>query len=167
MSTKEKELESTEYPIKQFLDGINVSATLITFGIILYFLPNFFIYETLTSIVSIFSIIIGIMGLSIELSKKNGEGLGLSDLGVGLGLLILWVFIYYYFPYIWINFLSFILLLIGLYGSIGGFLKLCYGILAKGKSKSNVVLNLLVVLIQVIGFISAVITIVSAFTSFL
>lgn len=167
MSIKEDEYQNKEYPIGKFLDGLSMSATLILFGIILYFIPEFFLYETLTSIVSISSIIIGIMGLSFELSKKNGEELGLSDLGVGLGLLILWIFIYYYFPYVWINFFSFVLLLVGMYGSIAGFLKMFHGILAKGESKGNILLNLIVVLVQIIGFVSAVITIASAFTNFL
>lgn len=149
---------------EDIIEGISLSIVFIAIGIALYFLPTFFLNEIFTAIVSIISLIIGIIGLSIELSKMSEKSIGRDDFGVGLGFLIAWAAIYFYVPFKWVNFVSVFILFFGLYGFTSGLIKMVYGFFKEGDSKSRILIKFLLIILQLIGFISAVLTITSAFT---
>lgn len=147
---------------EKLIEGISLATTFILFGIFLYFTPEFFLYKTLTTVLGLLSIVIGIMGLSFEMSKINDESVGFSDLGLGLGFLIVWAIIYYYLPNVWINIFSSLFLFFGLYGSFSGTIKVAYGFVFKRESRWKLTSKALVILLQLIGFVSAILTIVNS-----
>ena len=147
---------------EDIIEGISISIVFIVIGIALFFLPTFFKNEIFTTIVGVISLVIGIIGLSLELSKMSEKSIGLDDFGVGLGMLIVWAAIYFYVPFKWMNFISIFILFFGLYGFISGIVKMVYGFFQANDSKSEIFIKVILIIIQLIGFISAVVTIVSA-----
>lgn len=147
--------------IVKIINGVSISAVFIVLGIIFYFQPTFFYYEVLTAIMGLISITIGIVTLSFELSKINEDTVGFSDLGLGLGILVIWAMLYYYLPYVWINIIGVLLLFFGLYGTLSGAAKLLLGFINNKDSRGKIMIKSLLIFLQLVGFVSAVITIMS------
>ncbi len=75
----------------------------------------------ISRIASIIIGIIGIIGMTIELSKLIEKKInGITDFGVGITLLVIWGSTYYYFNHPICNFLILFLLLLGCYGCLIG-----------------------------------------------
>lgn len=121
--------------------GIAMALTAFIVSIFLYFQPNY--YGPVTNGVAIALIVLGIMGLGFELEKISSgqwdnltgqpQGSGIFDnLGIGLGFLVVWATVYYYFPMIWVNVLTSVVLLFGVYGTILGVLNWFFGIMPRG-----------------------------------
>lgn len=147
---------------KGIIEGISLATAFIIGGIILNFIPNYFYFEILSTIMGLLLITFGIIGLSIELSKMSAKTVGFSDLGVGLGLLIVWALLYYYLPYVWVNIVGFFFLLFGLYAAISGMITLIYDSFNNENDRNKIITKIVVILLQLIGFISALLTIIGS-----
>ena len=109
--------------------GIAAAIMFFTVSIILHFNPTYF--GLLTKAVSIGFIVVGFMGLGLELNKiatrrprisrTVGEKHGVFDnIGIGIGLLIIWLALGHYHRFIIVSILVSPLLLFGVYGTILG-----------------------------------------------
>ncbi len=118
--------------------GIALSLTAFVIAIFLYFQPNYF--GVMTNGAAVALIVLGIMGLGLELEKISSgqrgnltgepKGSGIFDnLGIGLGFLVVWATVYYYFPLTWINVITSPMLLFSVYGINLGILNWLFAIL--------------------------------------
>ncbi len=116
-------------------DGIALAFTAFIISIYLYFQSGYF--GLLTNAVAIFLIVVGLAGFGIELEKmtskkldalidkKGGSGI-FDNLGIGLAMFVVWAALRYYFPMIWVNALTFLLLLFSVYGMALGFINILF-----------------------------------------
>lgn len=109
---------------------------------------------------TILFLLIGIIGLGIELNKLGDQTvkLGFDDLGIGSALLIVWATIYYFFPIWWVNLITIILLFFGVYGTTVGAIKIMRNLFL---SKKGFLVKLPIVIVQFAAFIAAIFTILS------
>jgi len=126
--------------------GIALAATAFIISIFLYFQPQYF--GVPTKAIAIIFIVIGFGGLGIELEKltsdkrrstissKKGSGI-FDNLGIGFALFIAWATIYYYFPIVWVNVLTSVFLIFGVYGMTLGFTNIFFRATSKSRAKSN------------------------------
>lgn len=126
--------------------GIALAVGAFIISIFLYFQSQYF--GILTTPVAVFLIVLGFAGLGIELNKITSEtldslidrekGPGVFDnLGLGISLLVVWGALYHYFPAVWVNVLTFPVLLFGTYGTSLGLVNLLFLVLAKSSPKTT------------------------------
>lgn len=108
-------------------NGLALAGACIIILIFLSFNLDYLGNVLISRIASIIIGIIGIIGMTIELSKLIEKKInGITDFGVGITLLVIWWSIYYYFNHPICNFLILFLLLLGCYGCLIGIAKILY-----------------------------------------
>lgn len=146
----------------KFIEGISLGLVFIITGIIL---PLFFFSKGLLVVCSIL-ISLGIAALGIELEKVE-RGHGFSDFLLGIGFLLSGISIVLLFPNFVIKIISLILIVIGLYGSILGILKLINQIkndtnyLPEINSSSSKIKIIYSAILSLTGFIANIVTVIS------
>ncbi|KYG92157.1 hypothetical protein [Metasolibacillus sp. FSL K6-0083] len=151
---------NVESKVKDIQQGIALSITFFIIGGLLYFNPYYTGSIVFSYLLTILSLLIGIIGLGIELNKLGDQTvkLGFDDLGIGLGLVIAWATIYYFFPIWWVNLITLILLFFGIYGTTIGAIKVLRNLFL---SKKSFLLKLPIVIVQFTAFIAAIFTILN------
>lgn len=106
-------------------DGVALAGSFILVVIFLSVNSDYLGHELISRIVAIIFGILGIGGMTSELSKIiNKKVDGIMDLVVGTIILILWGGIYYHWDYPVVNFFLLFLLLLGFYGVLIGIAKI-------------------------------------------
>ena len=106
-------------------DGVALAGSFILVVIFLSVNSDYLGHELISRIVAIIFGILGIGGMTSELSNIiNKKVDGIMDLVVGTIILILWGGIYYYWDYPVVNFFLLFLLLLGFYGVLIGIAKM-------------------------------------------
>lgn len=144
-------------------NGQAIGLSFLSIGFILQFLPEYFGNAWVTNTIKIVFIIIGALGMCLELGKKKSEIKGLDNFLLGILFGGLWWFLYYKFDYWMLNIAIFVLLIIGVYAFFLGFQQILYSMIGRkqgDKTKSlskdeyleifTKVLGLLLVLAQII-----------------
>ncbi|NRS52071.1 hypothetical protein [Brevibacillus sp. HB2.2] len=142
------------------INGFSVAITALICGYLVY-KTVFFENEIATNIISLLLFVFGIMGLSIETGKLNKKTLGFGDVGIGLGLILICFGIYYYFPYLIVKIIISPFLLFSVYGVISGLILLIMSIFSNKQGWKEKLTKTVIVIIQVIGFASAILTIIT------
>lgn len=140
MEKKEKKIEFSE-EIDNSINGYAVAFTFI--GISIFLINNLeYFGNKIVSIVilSIFSII-GVLGTFSEL-EKNTKIKGLGDLIVGLLFFSVWLLIYFFGKSIVANVLGFIIMIIGVYGTLLGIIKLLVSIFYQKSQNEKKIKNI-------------------------
>lgn len=123
------------------ISGYALAITFIGIGIFLLNNLDYFGNRTISIVIlSIFSII-GVLGTFVEFGKSKIIK-GLDDLGAGLFFFIPWLLIYIFGKAIWLNILGFVLLVIGVYGMVTGFIKVIVSIFYQNSSKETKIKNI-------------------------
>jgi hypothetical protein len=149
--------------LEDVINGISIAISFLVFALLIYMFPNYLGNTILSTILSIIFVVIGLIGLSFELSKLNEQKLGFDDIGIGLGLLIIWAVIHHYFPYIWVNWLTTLLFVFGTYGTILGSFKNIYSFAFKTQDNKTRWLKIGIFLVQLLGFGATILQYLTSF----
>lgn len=125
--------------IEDSIDGLALASALLIVGGVILWLPNYLHNEIANSIVAYFVITVGILGLSYELDKLNGDSnkLGFFDIGLGFFFVIFWIVLHYYFDNLIVNILLIVPLFMGVYGIARGIVRTIFEIF-NTKGKDNI-----------------------------
>jgi hypothetical protein len=136
----------------EFVSGFGLAFAFIILAIFVYLSPEYFNSYWVSTIVSSFCMIFGIIGLGTELNKLNNDesNLGFDDLGIGLAFFIIWSVIYYNFQIIWLNYILLVILLIGLYGICTGLASIIHNIFSS-DSRTKMAIKIPIGLLQVVA----------------
>jgi hypothetical protein len=147
IATKKNTPKSKE---DNFAHGSGIAIAFILSGLFLYLSPSYYGYKIVSYIVSSIFVIFGIVGLGIELNKiiNRDKAIRLDNLGLGLGMLLAWGILYNFYPYPLLNFFTFALLFLGLYGVSYGTISIILGI-KKVDGKSNKLVSILLLMAQI------------------
>lgn len=122
--------------IDSAISGYTLAITFVGIGIFLLNNLDYFGNKIVSIVIlSIFSFI-GIIGTFIELGK-NKEIKGFDDIGMGMFFFIPWFLIYFFGQRLWLNIVGFIFLIIGVYGLVGGCIKIVVSFIINEKSSDN------------------------------
>ena len=105
-------------------NGICISGAFIFILGFLYLNPDYLGNRVVNGMISTLSGIIGIVGLTVELSKLMKKIDGLIDLGSGCFFIVIWQVIYDNWNYAFLNFLILFFLFFGVYGILNGVAKI-------------------------------------------
>lgn len=169
--TKEKKTMFSE-EIDSTINGLSLGISFVIIGLILTFKSDYFGNNIANSIVQWCFIIIGALGLAVEVPKflkRNGIQ-GTDDLLLGAFFFGVWLILYLLVSKTWVNILSFFLLLIGLYALIKGAVEIFYSLSCASKNgqKTNKIsikklfTNIILLLTQLASFALVVVQIVKA-----
>lgn len=180
--------------------GLSLALSMFIIATLLYFLPLYF--GSLTLGVSITLVIIGLIGVGSDLDSLSSRQSTIADGFVrgkdiynnfffGLALIIVWASVYYWWNSIWVNIAISVVLLLGiysvLYGFVNGVVDFVVGqeSLARRKieieassDKKSALLELnsdryavilrviIVVIVGLVSFVSSILTILSVLAQF-
>lgn len=146
--------------VEDIQNGIAISITFFCVSGLLYFNPNYTGSVILSYLLTTLFLLIGIIGLGVELNKLGDQSvkLGFDDLALGLGLLAVWVTFYYFFPVWWVNLLTIVFLFLGVYGITIGAIKILRNLFL---SKKSFLVKLPIVIVQFSAFLAAIFTILN------
>jgi hypothetical protein len=148
---------------KKILEGIAVAFGLLTGGLLLYFIPNFLGNKTITLIVSICLLILAIVGFSNEISKTIDKSYDFTANVVMGGIVIIGAFsLHYYFSTWWVNLISLILFMIGIYGLVLGIMQFLAYLFNKNRTSQGLTKVLFLVISQILTLSSALVAIIQA-----
>ena len=112
-------------------NGQAIGLSFLAIGLILQFLPGYFGNEQVTNVVKIVFVVIGALGMCIELGKKKSEVKGLDNFLLGILFGGLWWFLYYKFDYWILNIATFVLLILGAYAFFLGLQQILYSMIGR------------------------------------
>jgi hypothetical protein len=126
--------------------GIALAISAFAISIFLYLQPQYF--GALTKAVAIALTCLGFAGLGIELNKITSEELDslinrekgpgiFNNLGFGIASLIVWGALYHYFRITWVNVVTSVVLLIGVYSTTLGLVNCLFFVLTRPSSKAD------------------------------
>lgn len=157
------EEQTEEHESKKILEGIAVAFGLLTGGLLLYFIPDFLGNKTITLIVSICLFIFAIVGFSNEISKTIDKSYDFTSNVVIGGIVIVGAFsLHYYFSSWWLNLISLILFMVGIYGLVLGIMQLSAYLFNKNRTSQGLTKVLFLILSQIITLSSALVAIIQA-----
>lgn len=157
--SKEKEPKEIVFSeqVDSCIDGLTLGFAFIAIGIFLLLIPDYFGIKIVGQIVRWIFIIIGALGLFVELGKLKPISTikGFDDLWMGIILLAVWSAVFLLTKkWIW-RALGFVLLILGTYGSCRGVLKIIYSVVRNRRSGSEkkgiIVSDIVVFLTKVIS----------------
>lgn len=122
--------------IDDFINGVSVSISLIIISFTLSKHPNYFHFELLTSIVRLVILIVGVLGIGIQISNTFKIIKGLRDITIG-GVLLALSYISFTKWGIFGLILNFFVTPISLFGFIKGIMCLFYSIYLTFKITEN------------------------------
>ena len=142
-------------------NGICISGAFIFILGFLYLNPDYLGNRVVKGMISTLSVIIGIVGLTVELSKLMKKIDGLIDLGSGCFFIVIWQVIYDNWNYAFLNFLILFFLFFGVYGILNGVAKIIESIRSSSatfsfKSIGIMTANLAVFLLTVLQIVQIV-----------
>lgn len=155
---KEKKVVFNE-EIDSAISGYTLGITFVGIGIFLLNNLDYFGNKVVSIIIlSLFSFI-GIIGTFIELGK--GKILkGFDDIAIGLFFFIPWLLIYIFGQNILLNIFGFVLLMIGIYGLVGGIIKIMVSLFFENQTSDNKVKNIVISFFKTLPAIASFVLVV-------
>lgn len=162
MAKKEKTNFSKE--VESRISGFALVFTLIVVGLVLQFNDSYFGNSIITKVIEWVCVVFGVLGFVVELGKAKNDIIGLDNLLLGLLLCGGWFALFKFTNHWLANTLSFILLVMGLFGFFSGIQEVLYSVLYRDKAnKSDKEKgDLLLFLTKLLGVILVVIQICKA-----
>jgi len=132
---EEKEIEN----YRKF-DGLSLSFAFLLSGLLSFLLPNFLGNEVATNCLVFVLIMIGLLGLGIEMNKLNKSKKKFidSDFVIGFVLIMVWIFTYHFFEDPMLNFLYLSVFFFGVFGISRSILRLINEILKTEDRKTAI-----------------------------
>lgn len=171
MDNKKDHNNKKIYFSKEIDDKINGSALVLAFvlvGLILQFDPAYFGNNVITRIVQWVFIVVGLLGMAVELQKSKSTILGLDNLLLGILFFGGWFALYKGFNRWWINIIAFLPLFFGAYAIFLGVEQIIYSLSHQSKErktderKNEEKADILLFLTKLLGVVLVVIQIIKA-----
>ncbi|MGU8579206.1 hypothetical protein ACV3RC_07875 [Clostridium perfringens] len=165
MDKKKKITFSEEVDSK--ITGVSMVLAFLTWGIFLLLCPNYFGSILATTIIRWIFIIVGLLGLIVELTNdKKSKIKGLDDFFCGMIFIGIWISIFIFINNLWINIFSFIFFCVGSFGIYEGAIKIIYSLIQnikeKEESKKSIFADILLFLTKVASLILVILQIIKA-----
>lgn len=153
------------------INGFALAITFVIIGIGLSVLTNFFENELVSEIIRWIFIIVGLLGLLVECSKRKKKFniKGYDDFIAGIVCVIIACLILYLVKNILGKITFFVIALFGLYGCITGVLKIIYSIYIsmkerknKGENNKGMISDLIIFLTQLMGLLLIILQFIQA-----
>ena len=151
------------------ITGFALVLALVVTGLILQFDSSYFGNAIITKVIQWIFIVIGALGMAVEIGKIKSSVTGIDNLLIGIIILAGWYALYRAFNQWYTNIIAFILLFFGAYGAFLGSLQMVYSLShreikekteeAKRQEKGDIILlitKLLGVVLVVMQIIKAV-----------
>lgn len=132
---KDKKIIFSE-EIDSIINGLSVGVTFVIIAMLVWY-GNLFHNKTAEMVFAIIMLFVGIAGTFLEVEKANKEIKGFGDIGLGSVISALGIFLIYKFDNVFINVISVLILLLGIYSFINGILKLIYSIKWQKRKTAN------------------------------
>lgn len=116
------------------LSGLALGFSFILAGVILIIFPNYFGNDSVTLWVRIAFIVVGVLGLIVEM-KKESKIKGYDDLSTGIFLMFIWLILFLAVNNVLLNIIAFLFFVVGAYATFLGFLKTMYSFWLLGQQK--------------------------------
>lgn len=171
---KEKKIVFSE-KIDSMINGYALGLTCIGVGIFLLLKPSYFFSPSVSYIIGALIGAFGVMGTGIELDKSS-KIKGFGNITIGLVVFAVWLVLYVKIKILWVNIISFGLLVFGCYGTILGIIQGIYSIVrntqvpksdSPNKKSGSVICTLLsqtiLFLTQLCGLMVAILNVIKAF----
>jgi hypothetical protein len=157
MTTKKKLKKQKEIIFSEEIDdkinGFSLALTFIVVGVLLIYDSSYFGHETVGTIFRWTFIVIGLIGLSVELSKALKKIKGAGNFILGVVFITIWLVLYLTFSSWIANILSLVFLIGGSYGTFRGLFEIIYSVrqLIKSEKKSSVVTDVFLLITNILG----------------
>lgn len=158
--------------IDNSINGFAVVVTFIGTGIFMIYHRDYLGNSIVSKIIQWTFIVIGILGLCVEVSnlmknKKQNQIQGITDLFLGITFLIVWLLMYTNLNVWYMNIISFAFLVLGLYGTSRGSLEVIYSFINLNKNGKkaitwSLVKDIILVISEILAAIVAIINILQA-----
>ena len=171
MGNKKDHSDKKVYFSKEIDDRINGSALVLAFvlvGLILQFDPAYLGNDVITRIVQWVFIVIGLLGMSVELQKSKSSIVGLDNFLLGILFFGGWFALYKGFDRWWINIVALLPLFFGAYAIFLGVEQIIYSLSHQTKMpksderKNEEKADILLFLTKLLGVVLVVIQIIKA-----
>ncbi|MGN4406387.1 hypothetical protein ACTFPA_07725 [Bacillus cereus group sp. MYBK59-1] len=155
------EVEGKKNTKESIMEGISLSISFLIIGIFVYCNPDYLEGETATYVVSGICFFIALMGFTTEISKtvENAKDLFIGIISASL-VISIWAMLYHYFPIWWVNLISLLLLITGVYGLILTVAQ--FGSYIKTGNHRSTFVRVLIVGSEIIAFVASIITILQS-----
>lgn len=166
MSQKEEKITFSK-EIDSKITGFAVVLAFLTSGIFLLLYPNYFGNILATKIIRWIFIVVGALGLMVELSNdKKSKIKGLDEFMIGILFMGIWVSIFIFINNVLMNIFSFLFFCFGAFGIYQGTIKIIYSsiqnINKEEESKRSIFTDILLFLTKVASFILVILQIIKA-----
>ena len=136
-------------------------------GVFLLLFPSYFGNKLAATIIRWIFIIIGIIGLTLELSKTKSSTIkGFDNFIIGVALVGVWTALLVYIDIWWINVISFFIFLIGSYVLYRGLIEIIYSIIqtvrTHKETKKSVTNDIGLLLTKVLSLVLVIVQIIKA-----
>ncbi len=158
--------------IDSSINGFSIVIAFIGIGTFLAYNNDYFGISLISNIVKWIFIVIGGIGLCLEISnlrknKTKKQIQGISDLILGVVFLLIWWLIYTNFNIWYANIINFLFLILGLYGSSRGILEIGYSIINLNRNNQKIITwelikDVVLVISETLAAIVAIINILQA-----
>lgn len=164
---KEKKIVFSK-EVDSLIDGLTLAFAFIIVGLFLLLVPDYFGSKLVGQVVRWVFIIIGSLGLLTEFGKLKpiSNIKGLDSLWVGALLLGGWAALFFLAESLFLNIVGFILMVIGLYGTLQGLFQIIYSVQISRKNKTQssapIISDLLVFLTKIVSLTLVVFQLIKA-----
>lgn len=150
--------------IDSSITGFSVGITLIFVALFIYF-TELFHNKIIDIIITIILMLIGMMGTFLEIGKtKNDDIKGISDLGVGMILSSITVFLVMKYNILFLNSICFLFLIIGVFGTIQGSLRILYSLKIQKRKTINKKISIAKIIVGITEIAALAVAIIQLIT---
>ncbi|AYW47839.1 hypothetical protein C7K38_05405 [Tetragenococcus osmophilus] len=146
-----------------FIEGFSVAVAFIIISMYLLFFDSNFYSPYLKYVLSALTGTVGTVGMSVEINKITEKKFKFDNLSLGVVLIGLYFFLSDYLNNDFLQTIILILLLFGAYGTIEGLVIMCKIVILQTNSKKQKIRNFFAFLFEMIGGLSALVSIIQAF----
>lgn len=146
------------------ITGFSLGITLILVALFIYY-TELFHNKIIEIVVAIILVFIGMIGTFLEIGKaKNDDIKGIDDFGLGIVLSTISVFLVLKYNKLSLNIICFLVLLISIFATIQGVLKILYSLKIQKRKTDNKKIGILKVIVGITEIAALAVAIIQLIT---
>ncbi len=164
MAKKEKKIIFSE-EVDNKISGFALVLAFLSIGIFLLIFPSYFGNKLVAFVIRWIFVSIGIIGLFAELSETKSSNIkGLDDFILAVAFLGLCTVLYVSTNILWIHIISFLILIIGIYGLYLGSIRIIYSIFQNVRNhketKKSITIDIGLLLTKILGLVLVILQLI-------
>ncbi len=164
MAKKEKKIIFNE-EVDNKIEGLALVLAFLTIGIYLLIFPSCFGNKLVAIVIRWIFISIGIIGLFVEFYEaKSSDIKGLDDFIIGVIIVVPFTVLFVSTNILWIHIISFLILIIGIYGLYLGSIRIMYSIFQNVRNhketKKNNPIDIGLLLTKILGLVLVILQLI-------